>query len=400
LIVALAVGAAVLVACGSENEMRETVEEDPPAEVVPDRPKDDEPPPIGDGDGGVALESVGEFDQPLHVTQPPGDEAIYVVEQCGRVVRAPTGSGEPATFLDLSGSVTCGGEQGLLSVAFAPGYERSGRLYVDYTAGDESTRVVELRRSDDDPTVADPDSARELLAIEQPYPNHNGGLVLFGPDGNLYIGTGDGGSADDPLRAGQDLDTLLGKILRIDPRAGGGEPYRIPADNPFADGTGGRPEILAYGLRNPWRFSFDRETDELWIGDVGQNELEEVNGPIDDLGAGANFGWSAFEGTNRFNEDQRAPGAIDPALTYPTGSSGCSITGGHVVRDPRLESLYGRYLYGDFCSGELRSFIPGQPGSDRALGPEVPSLSSFGEDARGRIYVTSLEGDVHRLAPQ
>jgi glucose/arabinose dehydrogenase len=362
------------------------------------------PPPTGDGRGGVELTKLGDFDQPLYVAQPDDDSGdLYVVEQTGRIQRLPGGDGEPQTFLDLSGEVSCCGEQGLLSVAFAPDYEDSGLLYVDYTNADGDTRVVEYRRSKSDPPVADPASAREILAVDQPFSNHNGGLLLFGPDGELYIGLGDGGSAGDPERNGQDLGTLLGKILRIDPRPSGGSPYSIPKGNPFTDvdASSDTPALIySYGLRNPWRFSFDRKTGDLWIGDVGQDALEEIDGVRD--GSGANFGWSAFEGTDRFNEDQQAPHAVPPVLVYGR-DRGCSVTGGYVVRDPDLASLYARYLYGDYCEGELRSFTakPGTEASDdRGLGVSVPSLSSFGEDAEGNIYATSLEGPVYRLDPE
>ena len=339
----------------------------------------------GDGDGGVELTKVGSFDQPVYVTQPDDSSRdLYVVEQPGRVLRLPGGSGEPEVFLDVSDEISCCGEQGLLSVAFAPGYADSGLLYASYTNTDGDSRVIEYSRSDSDPPVADAASAREVLAQDQPFPNHNGGLVLFGPDDRLYLGLGDGGAAGDPDRNGQDLSTLLGKLIRIDPEPDGGE-----------------AEIYSYGLRNPWRYSFDRETGALWIGDVGQDSLEEIDGVGRSEGQGANFGWSAFEGTERFNADQEAPGAIPPVLTYGR-DEGCSVTGGYVVRDPALTSLYGRYLYGDYCQGELRSFTarPGRPASDdRALGPRIPALSSFGEDVAGRIYATSLEGPVYRLEP-
>jgi glucose/arabinose dehydrogenase len=229
--------------------------------------------------------------------------------------------------------------------------------------------------------------------------NHNGGLALFGPDRLLYIGIGDGGSQNDPDRNGQNLDTLLAKLLRIDPAASDGKPYTVPADNPFVDRPDARPEIYSYGLRNPWRFSFDRLTDDLSIGDVGQDEFEEVDLVGRGQGRGANFGWSAYEGTARFNDDQRAPNAVPPVLVYGH-DSGCSITGGYVVRDPSLPTLYGRYLYGDFCAGQLHSFTarPDREATDdRPLGLQVPSLSSFGEDNAGHIYATSLEGPVYRL---
>jgi glucose/arabinose dehydrogenase len=355
--------------------------------------------PTGSGEGGVHLLKVGDFSQPVYVAQPPHDpHHLFVVEQTGRIIVLRDGRPIAKPFLDLSDQVSCCGEQGLLSVAFAPDYAKTGLLYVDYTnlAGD--TRVVEYKRSSD-PLVADPASRRVVLRVDQPFPNHNGGLVLFGPDRLLYIGLGDGGSEDDPQRNGQDLSTLLGKILRIDPRPSGGKPYTVPADNPFTRRPGARPEIYSYGLRNPWRFSFDSLTEALSIGDVGQNEFEEVDLVPRGDGRGANFGWSAYEGFQPFNDDQYAPNAVPPVFVY-SHDSGCSITGGYVVRDASLPTLYGRYVYGDYCAGELHSFTarPGQRATDdRALGVQVPSLSSFGEDDAGHIYATSLEGPVYRL---
>jgi glucose/arabinose dehydrogenase len=358
------------------------------------------PPPVGDGRGGVRLERIGSFSSPLYVTQPPGEtDDLYVVEQGGRVVRV-AGRGRTSTFLDLTDQIAVGGEQGLLSLAFAPDYQRSGRLYVDYTDMAGDSRIVEFRSRDG--RAVDPSSRRELLRIEQPFPNHNGGLLSFGPDRLLYIGTGDGGAAGDPERNGQDLSTLLGKILRIDPRRDGDRPYRIPPANPFAGTDGARGEVYSYGLRNPWRFAFDRRGGALAIGDVGQDSREEVDLVPRGDAAGANFGWSAFEGDERFNDDQQATDRVEPVLTYATGDGNCAVTGGYVVRDERLRSLYGRYLYGDFCAGELRSF-PSRPGraarDDVGLGLSVESLSSFGEDDAGRIYVTSLNGPVYRLEP-
>lgn len=342
--------------------------------------------PVGDGEGGVRLEELGSFDQPVYVTQPPsGDpEHVYVVEQCGRVLRVPIGGGAASPFLDLSDQVTCGGEQGLLSVAFDPGYERSGLLYVNYTDTAGDSRTVEYARSADDPALADAGSAREILRIEDFASNHNGGLLLFGPDDDLYLGMGDGGGSGDPNRTAQDPDSPLGKLLRLDP------------ERP------GEYELAAIGLRNPWRYSFDRPTRTIWIGDVGQDELEEIDAAaIDELGPKLNFGWSAFEGTRPFNDDQSAPGAVAPVLEYDRDGGECSVTGGYVVRDRALSSLYGRYLYGDYCVGELRSFTaePDDRGSDDvALGVEVPSLSSFGTDADGHVYAISLDGPVYRLA--
>jgi glucose/arabinose dehydrogenase len=401
-----------LAGCGGGDDGETTASAPPPSRNTNQEGPAQARPSTGDGRGGARLQKVGDFDQPVYVTQPPGERRdLYVVEKTGRVQVVRDGQRVSKPFLDLSGQVSAGSEQGLLSLAFAPDYGKTGLLYVDYTdiAGD--TRVVEYRRSSSDPLTADAGSAREVLRVDQPYENHNGGLVLFGPgdalkegrarDDLLYIGLGDGGSADDPQRNGQDLSTLLGKILRIDPRRSGGRPYSIPRSNPFAGRSDARPEIYSYGLRNPWRFSFDRQTSDLWIGDVGQNSFEEVDGVAHGEGSGANFGWSAFEGSERFNEDQQAPDHVPPLLTYPLGGN-CAVTGGYVVRDEGLRSVYGRYLYGDFCAGELRSFtarLGRRATDDRALGLQVPSLSSFGEDNAGHLYATSLEGPVYRLAP-
>jgi glucose/arabinose dehydrogenase len=338
------------------------------------------------GDGGMRLVKVGDFDRPLYVAQPSGEPGdLYIVEQCGRIMLVRDGEPLAKPFLDIGRLVTCGGEQGLLSMAFAPDFARSGRFYVDYTDTNGDTRVVEYGRDPEDGTRADPASSRVILAIEQPFSNHNGGQLQFGLDGLLYVGLGDGGSEGDPDRTAQDPGSALGKILRID-----------PSDEP------GGYEIFASGLRNPWRFSFDRQSGALWIGDVGGSLQEEVDGVAADRAEGANFGWSAYEGTQRFNRDQHAPDAVFPVLTYPHADGACAVTGGYVVRDRSLPSLYGRYVYGDYCDGQLRSFTarPGRHATDdSALGVRVPSLSSFGEDAAGHLYAVSLEGPVYRLAP-
>lgn len=395
--------ALLIAACGEKDEPEVT---GPPVATSPDAPGKPDGGEPASGRGGVALEEIGEFESPVFLAQPEGDPALYVVEQTGRIMRTSP-SGKVSTFLDVSRQIVSGGEQGLLSVAFAPDFSRSGLFYVDYTNRNGDTRVVEYRRSRRNPAEADPDSARVLLAVDQPFANHNGGLLLFDGDGNLLVGLGDGGSGGDPDRNGQDLSTLLGKILRIDPspprgRARVSSEYSIPPGNPFVEREGARPEILAYGLRNPWRFSLDRRGGGLWIGDVGQSALEEID-YVGRLGAGANFGWSAFEGIERFNPDEKAKNALPPVHTYGR-DEGCSVTGGYVVRDRQLESLYGRYLYADFCQGQLRSFsaadaVPGPAADDSAVGLQVPSISSFAEDQSGRIYAISLDGPVYRLVP-
>ncbi len=373
--------------CGSGDDESETISaaqtttaRTPATEQSGQTPR----PPIGDGDGAVVLQEIGEFEQPLYLTQPKSDpDQLYVVEQCGQIERVPLDGSEPEVFLDVSDLIVCGGEQGLLSVAFSPDYAKSRLFYVYYTDTEGTTKIVEYEASGDG-SAADPNSARELVSIDDFAANHNGGLLLFGPDGELYAGTGDGGGSGDPERTAQNPSSMLGKLLRID--VGSGD-----------------TEIAALGLRNPWRYSFDRETGDLWIGDVGQDELEEIDSaPAAELHRELNFGWSAFEGSEPFNEDEQAPGALEPTLEYDT-DLGCSVTGGYVVRDRELRSLYGRYLYGDFCEANLRSFTAeaGEPaGDDRELGLEVSALSSFGEDAAGHVYATSLEGPVYRLVAE
>jgi glucose/arabinose dehydrogenase len=352
---------------------------------------------------GVRLVRVGAFDAPLYVAAAPGDRRrLYVVEQGGRVrvVRGGRVLREP--FLDVSREVTAGGEQGLLSIAFPPDHQRTGRFYVYFTDRDAQQRVVEYRRTSAD--RADASSARIVMRMGDPEPNHNGGNLQFGPDGFLYIGTGDGGGADDrhgPRGNAQDLGSLLGKILRIDPRPASGAPYRVPSSNPFAGRPGARGEVYAYGLRNPWRFSFDRASGDLAIGDVGQDVAEEIDFVRTGRGRGANFGWRPFEGRRRNVAGEPAPGAVGPVIEKRHAAGWCSITGGYVVRDPGLRRLRGRYVYGDFCRGQVRAATLRPTGArrDRSLGlRRVDSLASFGEDARGRIYVVSLAGPVYRLA--
>ncbi|HKG03762.1 MAG TPA: PQQ-dependent sugar dehydrogenase [Conexibacter sp.] len=354
---------------------------------------------------GVKLTKVGTFSSPDYVTQPPGERRrLFVVEQGGKIRVVRDGRVLRAPFLDISSQVVSGGEQGLLGLAFAPDYASSGRFYVDYTDRNGDTRVVEYRRGSS-ADRANPRSARQLLFQDQPESNHNGGQLAFGPDGLLYIGLGDGGGGDDqhgPIGNAQNLDTLLGKILRIDPRPSGRRPFGIPADNPFVGRRGAKPAIYAWGLRNPWRFSFDRATGDLTIGDVGQDHVEEIDFRTKGTGRGANFGWRAFEGTRREDPSLPVRGDVKPVLQYTHDRGGCSVTGGYVIRDPRLRTLAGRYVYGDFCAGDLFTVRPRQGGASgrRALGLHVPSLSSFGEDGSGRVYVVSLNGPVYRLDPR
>ena len=360
------------------------------------------------GAAGVRLTPVGGmFDRPVHLAAPPDDgHRVFVVEQAGKIWVVRDGERLPAPFLDLTPQVSrVGSERGLLSVAFAPDYARSGRFYVDYTARESGTvKVVEFRRSRADPDSADPASAREVLTQVHPDRRHNGGLLLFGADRLLYIGVGDGGGANDQHGKrgnGQNLGTFLGKILRIDPRATRTRPYRIPRSNPFLRKRGARKEIYAYGLRNPWRFSFDRATGDMVIADVGQDHQEEIDFVRPGGARGANFGWRPYEGLFHLYPKESAKGFVRPVLTYGHSGHRCAITGGYVVRDPHLKALLGRYVYGDFCTGQLRSVLlrPRRAVGDRSAGLRVPSVSSFGEDAYGRVYAVSFVGPVYRLDP-
>ena len=349
---------------------------------------------------GVALDRIGTFRTPVYVAAPPRDPSrLFVVEQAGRIRVIHDGRRVGRPFLDIRRDVSSGGERGLLSMAFAPDYARSRRFYVYFTDRTGDIRIQQFRRSARNANVADPGSRRDVLRVpHRQHPNHNGGQLQFGPDGMLYAGIGDGGGEGDPFGAGQRLDVLLGKLIRIDPRPGGG--YRSPRSNPFRRRRHARPEIWAYGLRNPFRFSFDRRTGALAIGDVGQDRFEEVD-YAPHGGRGANYGWSAFEGFARYRSGP-APHARRPALA-PTHRAGfCALIGGYVVRDRRLRSLYGRYVYGDDCNPRVYStrLTPRGARSNHPTGLRVRALSSFGEDARGRLYATSLAGGVYRFVPK
>ena len=397
---------ALLAACGSDEESAEaTATTTPPAGASGSEPATETTQARPTAADGVRLVGIGTFEAPVHVTAPPGDtRRIFVVEQGGTIRVITGGKRRSRPFLDIRNRVIAGGEQGLLSMAFAPDYARTRRFYVNYTDRSGTQSVVEYRRSKASRDRADSGTARRVLRYDDEEANHNGGLVAFGPDKMLYIGTGDGGGANDQHGErgnAQNLDSLLGKLLRIDPRRSGGRAYRVPPSNPFVGRSGARPEIYAYGLRNPWRFSFDRRTGDLTIADVGQNAVEEVNFAKEGKARGANYGWRPFEGTRR-NFDEPAPNAVAPVLELSHGDGNCSITGGHVVRDPNLPALAGRYVYGDLCVGRLRSarLSAGSAQGDRAVPgvAKVEQLSSFGEDARGRVYVMSLNGPVYRLA--
>jgi glucose/arabinose dehydrogenase len=342
----------------------------------------------------VRLVRVAQLEQPVAMAVRPGDDdTLYVVEQVGRVRAVRDGRLDPTPVVDISGEVTAGGEQGLLGLAFSP----DGRyLYLAYTDRDGDHQVSELTM---DGQRADPGSERSLLHFDDPFANHNGGQLAFGPDRRLYVAFGDGGSGGDPLGNGQSLGTLFGKILRIEPRPAGGRPYGVPPDNPFVGRDGARPEIWDYGLRNPWRFSFDAATGDLWIGDVGQNAYEEIDHEPAGEG-GRNYGWNRREGLHAYNGGDRPDGAVDPVIEYGH-ADGCTVIGGFVYRGRRIPGLQGAYLYGDYCAGWVRAARApgGRIAEERDLGLPVPSLSSFGADASGELYALSLAGDVYRIAP-
>lgn len=351
--------------------------------------------------GGVRLAKVaGGLGDALYVTSTADQpNRLYVVQQRGRILMLNRGRVAGRPFLDISRQVSTGGEQGLLGLAFHPQYRQNGRFYVNYTDRDGDTRVVEYRRGTSG--RADPSSARPLLRIEQPYDNHNGGHLAFGPDGHLYIAVGDGGSGGDPHGNGQRLDTLLGKLLRIDVDTRTGDlPYGIPADNPFRAGAG-RDEIYSYGLRNPWRFSFDRRRGDLWIGDVGQGALEEIDYRPKGAGRGANFGWNAFEGRRPFAGRASLRGSVHiPPVAQYGHAKGCSVTGGYVYRGTRAPALRGRYVYADFCTGRVWTMRAGpRPGGIREITARLRSLSSvtsFGEGPGGDLYVVA-SGSLYRF---
>jgi hypothetical protein len=357
---------------------------------------------VGAGKGGhprLRLAPVAKFDAPTFVAAPRGaGDVAYVTEREGRI-RILDGDRRRGTFLDMRRWVSCCDvETGLLSLAFPRDYAQSRRFYVYFTNRAENIEVDEFRSSRRRPLKARASTRRKIIEVRQRGAiNHNGGQVAFGPDGLLYMGTGDGGSFDDPSKASQRRGSLLGKLLRIDPRPGKRRGYRVPGSNPYAHGKG-RGEIYARGLRNPFRFSFDRG--RILIGDVGQDKREEVDIETVRGARGANFGWSIYEGTKRFRSGHLRH-HDEPAHQYGHNGGACAIVGGYVVRDPKLASLRGRYVYGDYCSGELRSFTPTRHGSrgDRSLGVgRRPGFTSFGTDARGRIYVVELErGRVSRL---
>ena len=338
-------------------------------------------PPAPSGPVNVRLTQVAALDQPVAMAFRVGDPAMYVAEKGGRV-RALRGGVD--TVLDVAGQVSTGGEQGLLGLTFSPD---GARMYIDYTDVAGDTQIVEYAMAGG---RADTATRRVLLSVDQPYSNHNGGQILFGPDGFLYIALGDGGSGGDPENRAQNLGELLGKILRIDPR--GGSPYGIPPGNPFAGRPGARAEIWSWGLRNPWRFTFDRATGDMWIGDVGQNAWEEVDFEPRAT-PGRNYGWDRLEG-NHVREGSPPPGHILPVHEYSLQGTACAVTGGYTYRGSAVPNMVGAYVFADFCVGQLWMLRNGQRTD---LAPKTDAVSSFGEDPAGELYVLSLNGPVFRI---
>jgi glucose/arabinose dehydrogenase len=350
----------------------------------------------------VALEAAFTgFRSPVYITHDGEASRLFVVEKAGRIRLIENGAVQAAPFLDITDRVgSRSSEQGLLSVAFPPDYAAGGLFYVDYTDLNGNTVVARYRRSADNPRQADPASEQKILQVDQPAANHNGGQLQFGPDGYLYIGMGDGGGAGDQWGNAQSTGVLLGKILRID--VGGTDTYTIPADNPFAGKAGARPEIWALGLRNPWRFSFDRATGDLYIADVGQDTYEEVDFQPARGPGGQNYGWNRMEATHCFKPASGcdSTGTVPPVAEYEHSQGGCSITGGYVYRGTRFSQMAGVYFFADFCTGKVWGLWRDASGAwqmDFLLASDL-SPSSFGEDAAGELYLVGYQdGTIYHL---
>ncbi len=332
---------------------------------------------------------VSGLERPVNL-QADGSGRLFVIEKVGRIRIIQNGQLLPVPFLDITNRVGSGGnEQGLLGLAFHPGYAQNGRFFVNYTNKNGDT-VIARYQVTNDPNVADPTSEVKLLGVKQPFPNHNGGSLAFGPDGYLYAGFGDGGAAGDPFGNGQKTNTLLGKILRLD--VDSAEPYAVPADNPFGN------EIWAYGLRNPWRISFDQLTGDLYIGDVGQNTWEEIDFASAGSPGGLNFGWNQFEGNHPYSGNPSNAGMTFPVAEYSHQEGGCSVTGGYVYRGSMPE-WNGIYLYGDYCSGNVWGLIKSANGwQSQLLFDTSATITSFGQDEAGEVYLLSDVGEVYKLA--
>jgi len=392
LLLASALAALTFAACTSPGTEGTT---SPPPPATPDESATPGPP-------IVALEEFGEFERPVAVRTFSGDDAWYVVELTGKIWRF---DGTDRTLVvDRSDDVSSEGEQGLFDIVMSPDGEH---VYIHFTGTDGpsgNNHVVEYPWDGSGRVSGEP---REVVTVEQPYMHHNGGKLEFGPDGMLYIGIGDGGTESntqepdngDPHGNGQGTDELLGNILRIDPQPDGDRPYSIPADNPFV-GEPGRDEIWAYGLRNPWRFSFDRQTGDLWIADVGHRFIEEINFEPAGSGGGRNYGWSALEGNLEYKGNPPGDHVL-PVYQYPHRGGPCAIIGGYVYRGDAIAELAGSYVFGDFCTGQLQALTvsDGRVVSHRHLGVDVPALASLAEDGDGELYAMGINGQVFRIVP-
>jgi glucose/arabinose dehydrogenase len=334
--------------------------------------------------------------KPVTITN-AGDDRLFVIEQDGRIrIIELSGEVRIAPFLDITGKVSKGTEQGLLGLAFHPDYQVNGFFYVDYTGLDNNTYISRFKVSEDDPDIADPASEFPVLSFTQPFTNHNGGDIKFGPDGYLYIAAGDGGSAGDPNGNGQDTTAMLGKLLRID--IGHGDPYTIPPANPFAGSKPGLDEIWAFGLRNPWRFSFDRETNDLWIADVGQDKYEEIDFQPALSAGGENYGWRCYEGDHSYNTTDCLPTGnyVSPVAEYGHTAGRCSVTGGYVYRGSKYPGMAGYYFYADYCTDELWSLHSNGDSWDVMYHGKYSgnNFSTFGEDRDGELYIAGLSTGV------
>lgn len=337
------------------------------------------------------------LNNPVYVTSPSGDARLFVVEQQGRIRIIEDGQIVTTPFLDIASRVGSGGERGMLSVAFHPQYRTNGFLYVYFTGTSGEIRIERFTVSSN-ANQADAASSKVILTVAHPRTNHNGGLAMFGPDGMLYLGLGDGGGGGDPDRNGQNQTTLLGKLLRIDVNSG--DPYSIPSGNPFAGRSDARQEIWAMGLRNPWRYAFDRSAGRLYVADVGQDAIEEVN-VVTATRAGVNYGWNVVEGSTCYNASSCSKSGFElPVLEYSHANGQCSVTGGFVYRGSAMPELAGAYFYSDYCAGWIRSFtyINGALSDQRDWGlGNVGAITSYGEDSSGELYLTSSTGRVYKF---
>lgn len=355
-------------------------------------------PPPGNGNVNLRLEQIASgFAAPVYVTSPPGDSRLFVVEQNGRVRVILNGQVLSTAFIDVVDKIAFGGETGLLSVAFHPQFATNGFAYVFYTSNNSQIRVERYTVSSN-PNVANPSSAKLILSLPRTRLNHNGGLAMFGPDGMLYLGIGDGGGGGDPDRNGQDINTLQGSLLRVN--VDGGDPYSIPSGNPFAGRNDAKGELWAIGLRNPWRFSFDRVGGNLYVADVGQDRLEEIN-IVPSTRAGVNYGWNVMEASTCFQASScNRTGLEVPIVEYDHAGGNCSVTGGFVYRGSAIPEIAGHYFYGDYCGGWVRSFRfangTANDAKEWSFG-DVGAVTSFGEDSSGELYITTGEGRVYKI---